>query len=200
MADSGCCTGQKETLTGGGSSATQFAVMGFAHFDDLEQAKGDRTFIRALDYLLAKKQKPDGKIPEDHGHQPITQGGLMTTTNTVIAMMKAHKDTGESRYKEAAERGLGWIASAPLESTQDEVFKLLALSRYGRPEQQAVVTQLVERLKKEQKPDGGWEEFRLEVPPRGRGSNAFATGQVLYAFKQAGVPVRRVSSPGGCDS
>jgi hypothetical protein len=185
----GLLHGQKETLTGGGSSATQFAVMGFAHFDDVEQAKGDKTFIRALDYLLAKKQKPDGEIPEDHGHPPITQGGLMTTTNTVTALMKAHKDTGETRYKEAAERGLGWIASAPLKSTQDEVFKLLALSRYGRPEQQAVVNQLVERLKKEQRADGGWAEY-VEEPPRGKGSNAFATGQVLYAFKQAGVPVQ----------
>jgi hypothetical protein len=188
-------TGQKETLTGGGSSATQFAVMAFAHFDEAERTKGDRTFIRALDYLLAKKQDPDGKILVDHVRYPIIQGALMTTTNTVIASMKAYKDTGESRYKEAAERGLGWIESARLGSTQDEVFKLVALSRYGRPDQQAVVTQSIERLKKEQRPDGGWEEFPgpQNYPysrPSGGGSNAFATGQVLYALKQAGVPVQ----------
>jgi hypothetical protein len=42
----------------------------------------------------------------------------------------------------------------------------------------------VETLAAEQQPDGGWKE-NAAAP----GSNAFATGQVLYAYKQAGVSI-----------
>jgi hypothetical protein len=45
-----------------------------------------------------------------------------------------------------------------------------------------------ERLLAEQQPDGGWKETRdMEA------SNAYATGQVLYAFKQAGVSVHSLA-------
>jgi len=90
--------------------------------------------------------------------------------------------------KQDAAAALGEAVGDPQQvavTTQDLVFKIFTLNRYGMPEQKRAAWQLVEALAAQQQPDGGWKEI-----PAMEGSNAFATGQVLYAFKQAGVSVR----------
>jgi hypothetical protein len=74
------------------------------------------------------------------------------------------------------------------------VFKIVAVNHYGTPEQKRTAWPLVEALAAQQDPDGGWKET-----PSMEGSNAFATGQVLYAFKQAGVSVRSEMFKRGVD-
>jgi hypothetical protein len=68
------------------------------------------------------------------------------------------------------------------------VFKILALARFDRDE--ALMERIVEQLIVEQHPSGGWREC---LDPSTKEANPFSTGQVLYAFKQAGVSIS--SSP-----
>jgi hypothetical protein len=63
-------------------TATQFAVLGMAHGDDLLKTRTPE-LVKAVDYLLSR-QAPDGEIPIDHHEPPIDQGSLMTTTNASI--------------------------------------------------------------------------------------------------------------------
>lgn len=163
-------------------TATQFAAMGMAY---VQGSGGKKTpqFLKAVDWLLTQ-QKESGEFDLDHEEPPIDQGELMTTSNAVVSLMQAFQETGQDKYKKAAERALNWIATAPTQSNQDKVMKVLALSQYGSGAQKQVAGEVVEQLKKEQAPDGGWKETE-----KMEGSNGYATGQVLYAFKKAGVSI-----------
>ncbi|PYR58197.1 MAG: hypothetical protein DMF85_11425 [Acidobacteria bacterium] len=69
--------------------------------------------------------------------------------------------------------------------------QLLALTRFGGPQARPSVQQIVENLILQQQPSGGWKECPTEN--FFNSANPFSTGQVLYAFKQAGVSIS--SSP-----
>ncbi len=173
--------------------STQFAAMGMAYWDDLARIKHNPTFLKSVDWLLAKQQ-PTGEMPNGSlgcGPLAVVEGPLMATANSFIAFERAFVETRDSRYKEAAERALTWIDAAQPKTTQDKVFKILALTRSGGRERKPAAQQVVEQLILEQHPSGGWRECEDALGTTG--PNAFSTGQVLYAFKQAGVSIS--SSP-----
>ncbi len=168
-------------------AATQFAAMGLAFFDRLAKTKEDNgTLLKAVHWLLGE-QAPTGEMPIDHNEPPIDQGSVMTTANSVVAFVHAFVVTGETRFRGAADRALAWITGIKAETTQDKAFKAMALARSGRPEHKNMADQVVEQLKAEQMGDGGSKETSA-MP----GSNAYATGQTLCAFKEAGVSVESV--------
>jgi len=164
-------------------TATQFAAMGLSYVDDFKGTKDDKPMLKSADWLLTA-QKEDGEMPIDHTEPPIDQGSIMTTANSVTAFDQAFKESGDKRFEQAKEKALSFLASAKEETTQDKVFKILTLSLYGRPDQKQGVGPIVEQLKREQRDDGGWAETKDM-----KGSNGYATGQVLYAFKKAGISV-----------
>jgi outer membrane protein OmpA-like peptidoglycan-associated protein len=164
------------------TTATQFAAMGLAFFDDATRNRSP-FLLKSCNWLIAKQQT-DGEISVDNNEPPIDQGSIMTTANTALALNQAFNETGDARYKQGYDRALTWVASAKPETTQDEVFKVLAVSALGNATQRKLLGALVDQLKSEQKSDGGWQETN-----NSKGSNAFATGQVLYAFKQAAVSI-----------
>lgn len=161
---------------------TQYAAMAMAYYDDLRD-QHDKKLVDSAKWLLTQ-QKPSGEIPLGHLEPPIDQGSLMSTANCAFAFLRAFDETGSERYAKAAVRAFAWIAKAKAETTQDQVFKILALSRSSNSQQKDLVPELVRRLKAEQSRDGGWKETSAV-----NGSNAFATGQVLYALKKAGEPI-----------
>ena len=164
--------------------ATLFAAMSFAYLDLMADTKRDPTLLKFADWLTAKQQ-PTGEVIPDLDEAPICQGSFMTTANAALAFMQAFAESGDSRYQTAGVKAIDFIAAAKPVTTQDEVFSILALSHFGNPQQQALVNGLIAHLKAEQGTTGGWNESR-ESP----GPNAFATGQVLYAFKESGVDTR----------
>ena len=168
---------------GGCNSPTAFGVMALAYADEHNGAKDDPALLKGLDWLLANRAK-DGSVPVDELEPPIVQGSFMTTANGLVALMRAHEVTRDPRYSTAAERALGWIVANQPETLQDRVFKTVALTRFGTPEMKLLVRPLLEQLATAQQPDGGWKEH-----PETKGSNALATGQVLYALKQGGASV-----------
>lgn len=163
-------------------TATQFGAMGFAAFNRVSETKSP-ALTKSATWLLSKQQKT-GEITSDHTEPPIDQGTFMTTANSVDAFIQAFSESRDNHFKQAAQKGMDWIVANKTQTTQDEVFKIIALSRFGNAEQKKGIPRLLQQLKSEQQPDGGWREVAAM-----QGSNAFATGQVLYAFKQAGVDV-----------
>jgi len=163
-------------------TATQFAAMGLSAGDRVSGGKSP-AMLKAINWLLPKQDKT-GALLADHNEPPIDQGALMTTVNSISAFQQGYAESGDARYKKAAQRALAWVAAEKPETTQDKVFKILALVRYGNAQQKRAAGAIVDDVKTEQKADGGWQENKTMA-----GSNAFATGQVLYALKQAGVSV-----------
>jgi hypothetical protein len=172
-------------------SATAFGAMGVTHAYEILGTEEDKKYpyvdrglqAEAANRLL-ESQREDGSQPVDELAPPIVQGSFMTTANALVALTWAAEHSADARYKASVERALAWIASHEPETTQDKIFKVIALMHYGTPDQKRSAWAVVETLAAEQEADGGWKE-----DTSAKGSNAFATGQVLYAFKQAGVSV-----------
>ena len=170
-----------------------FAAMAFAESADMSDGASDHPLFKAVDYLM-KIQKSDGSIPEEDPEPPIMQGAFIVTGNALVAFDWAASHSKDPKYRRAAQRALAWIGGNEPDTTQDAVFKIDAAYRYGSPEQKRTAWSVVEWLSAQQQADGGWKEV-----PSTDGSNAYATGQVLYAFKQAGVSVRSEMFKRGVD-
>jgi outer membrane protein OmpA-like peptidoglycan-associated protein len=162
---------------------TQFAAMGLAYYDEAAGTKTDSALRRYVRWLTGHV-KPTGEVQQDMEEPPIAQGSLMGTANAIVAYMETFAQTGDSQYKAAADRALAFIAVSKPVTTQDKVFKVIALSRYGTPDQRDLASKVIQQLQSEQDADGGWRENASL-----HASNAFATGQVLYALKEGGVSI-----------
>ena len=80
-------------------------------------------------------------------------------------------------------QGAAFLAQAEPETTQDHLYRIIGLVLSGNAGYENVIYEEVETLRAMQNPDGGWSE----IPELG--SSPYATGQVLYALRQAGVSV-----------
>lgn len=173
-------------------SATAFGAMGITHAMEVLGADEDRKypytelgFQAQISKVLVERQLKDGSMPVDEVNPPIVQGRFMTTANSVVALVRtAANNKADEKSARAAERALAWIAATGPETTQDKIFKIIALMQYGTPDQKRTAWSVVETLAAEQETDGGWKEHATSA-----GSNAIAAGMVLYAFKQAGVSI-----------
>jgi hypothetical protein len=173
-------------------SATAFGAMGVANamkilpdIDDKKYPYVDNGVTGENARRLISGQLEDGSMRVDEVAPPIVQGQFMTTGNAVVALKGAAARYENATFEQAAERGIAWIATHEPETTQDKIFKIITLMHYGTPDQKRLAWSVVESLAADQQPDGGWKE-NAATP----GSNAIATGQALYAFKQAGVSIQ----------
>jgi outer membrane protein OmpA-like peptidoglycan-associated protein len=164
-------------------SPTQYAAMGLAYFDQATELKNDPAFIKSVTWVAAHQQ-PSGAVKPDWDEPPIAQGQFMPTANALLAFKEAFADTSDARYDTAANNALAYIAKTKPDTTQDEVYKIVALAQFGTPEQRQLLPQIVRTLLSQQGRDGGWRENARQA-----GSNPLSTGEVLYALKQAGVSV-----------
>lgn len=185
-------------------TATSFGAMGTAYAADLLDLKADKALFGYHPYAkgllldsadsLVDRQEKDGAMPFDLPEPPIGQGQFMTTSNALVALTRAANNTDDSRYDRAIERALAWIASHEPATTQDKIYKIISLMHYGLPDQKRMAWSVVETLAAEQQTDGGWKEKTTA-----EGSSPFSTGQVLYAFKQAGVSIHGPMFRSGVD-
>ena len=89
-------------------------------------------------------------MPVDELAPPIVQGKFMTTANALVAIEWTAAHSEDTKYDVAAERALTWIASNEPETTQDKIFKTIALMHFGIPEQKRSAWSVVETLASEQ--------------------------------------------------
>jgi hypothetical protein len=172
-----------------------FGTMALARANELTGETKDPQLFKAVDYLMSQQVADGGINPEGSDEQPpIVQGPFMLNGNGLVGMSWAAAHSPEPKYRQAADRVLAWVATHEPQVTQDKIAKVVALMDSGNAEQKRSAWSVVERLVGEQQADGGWKET-----PQMDGSNAFATGQVLYAFKRAGVSVRSPSFQRGVD-
>lgn len=82
--------------------------------------------------------------------------------------------------KAARDKSLQWLAArTPEDDAQADALRLILWRRAGRPAEQSQA--LIKRILGRQKDDGGWSQTKE------RASDAFATGQAVYALIEAGV-------------
>ena len=87
---------------------------------------------------------------------------------------------GDDAAKAVRDKAVRWLAETKTDyDPQSIALRLVLWNRLGRPAKEA--EPLVKRIKERQNEDGGWSQTK------GMASDAWATGQALYALAQAGV-------------
>jgi hypothetical protein len=141
----------------------------------------------AVALLLASLQRPDGSwnIPVGAAggglRPPLGAGRGFNITAFAVRSLLAYTPPGRRGEAEARiARARHFFRTATPRDTQDEAFKLLGLiwSQASRTE----IADQADRVAALQRPDGGW----AQVPTMT--SDAYATGEALYALSTSGMP------------
>jgi hypothetical protein len=169
-----------DTDDAGEVSTSDFAAMGMAYTK--RTPVRDQAVTNAARWLLTI-QTDDGAVHGDDSRAPIEQGELMFTTNALKVWHEALALANNAEFQTAFAKGLAYIEGAETSTTQDKAFQILGLSWFGNTAQKSKARELAVKLQTLQQADGGW---LLEDEPQ-PASSCFATGQVLFALKTAGV-------------
>ncbi len=132
---------------------------------------------------LITSQEESGFFPNDHHDPPIDQGEVMATVNSLLCIERAWRITGDRKFRDSLEKGLAWLRGATVNTTQDRIFQLMGLSLLDKENSKSLIRQKRRDLLAQQHPDGGWSELPAME------SNAYATGEALYALKVTGMSV-----------
>jgi hypothetical protein len=104
-------------------------------------------------------------------------------TCTVLSMHGLDRYAAPDQRPDAAAalaRAREWLADAPTPNLEDKALRLWALHRFGA--EQKEIEQARATLRNAQRDDGGWAQNDRMA------SDAYATGQALYALTASGVP------------
>jgi ankyrin repeat protein len=161
---------------GGMPDALVYATMAMA----TQQMPSSRATDALVRYLAAK-QRAAGNWKGVGGTRAPMQDGDFSRTAMAIRALTVYGTPALAReYQTRVSRAAGWLSKQTPLTTEDRVMQLLGLlwaDAHSR-ERQTRVQELI-RL---QRQDGGWSQTPY------LGSDAYATGQVLYTLRELGVP------------
>jgi hypothetical protein len=102
-----------------------------------------------------------------------------TTVQATLALMPAAA-RGDALAKAVRDKGVQWLDHTKTDNDPQSIaLRLVLAKRLGRPAD--ALEPLIQHIEKRQNADGGWSQAK-DMP-----SDAWATGQALYALAQAGV-------------
>lgn len=132
----------------------------------------------AVDYLISQA-RPDGRFQAETGRIPLEGGDIHLTALAIraIQLYAAPAKTGQVNL--LVERTRKWLETSHPDQQQELAFKLLGLHWCGSSPQDREKTAAI--VLSRQNPDGGWSQ----IPTLG--SDAYATGQMLYALYESGA-------------
>ena len=129
---------------------------------------------------IARWQRDGHWITSDF--RPPHSSSVFTATATAIRSMQSYMPEELSAERDAAiRRARDWLVTATARSTEDAAFRVMGLAWSDAPAAQvgAAGRDLISR----QRRDGGWPQL-----PR-YASDAYSTGEALFALREAGVPI-----------
>ncbi|HWD39975.1 MAG TPA: ankyrin repeat domain-containing protein [Fimbriimonas sp.] len=132
----------------------------------------------AMAMVLAKQQMPNGSWSFSGPREPM-QSSTFTFTALTVRALKAYAPRSSGREVAGRiEKAKNWLLTNQPRNSEDRAFRLLGLKWCG------VITDRLagaaKAVRADQRPDGGW----CQLP--NMQSDAYATGQALYALHEAG--------------
>lgn len=142
----------------------------------------EREALRRLLQTVKSDQLDDGSWaawPETRPPMFEPADEVMTQLATLAAMSGVN--AGDATMKPIRDRGVEWLARHEKDpETQALALRLIILSQSGLPSDESK-NRLIKRIQDRQNPDGGWSQV-IDGE-----SDAWATGQTLFALAQAKV-------------
>ena len=135
-------------------------------------------YTDSLVHYLKLHQSPEGHWATTGNRPPLTYDAYITTAMVIKALKHYSPPTEKADTEKRLARAAAWLESAQPETTQERAFHLLGL-QWARGDETAI-KKSAHSLAKKQRADGGW----AQLPTMG--SDAYATGEALYALHLAG--------------
>jgi phosphoglycolate phosphatase-like HAD superfamily hydrolase len=151
--------------------------------------EGQRQSLMLVAEEIVKKQQADGswEFFATLRRPPVNESQTTDAAWIVLAL----GDAPES-HRAALKKATAWLDKAKADLHQDKALKVILAARSGKPRKEVQAT--IDELLALQRPDGGWSQTVPE--PK---SDAFATGQTLYALSLAGFTADRPEIKRGID-
>ena len=136
-------------------------------------------YTDAVVRFIKSLQAPEGNwFAPEHRRPPMSYGEFQTAALAVYSLKQYGPPAEKADTDKAIARAAAWLETAKPATTQDRAFHLLGLAwANAKP---AAITTAVKALAASQRSDGGWNQMPS------MGSDAYATGEALYALNTAG--------------
>jgi mono/diheme cytochrome c family protein len=135
--------------------------------------------VDAIVLHVAAMQRREGDWPNYGTTRPPLEDGSFAHTAMGIRSLQLYFIPGrKTEFDDRIARAAAWLRNASPRTTDDRVMQLLGIHWAGGKPPEERVKELIAL----ERPDGGWGQTR-DLP-----SDAYATGQALYALHEIGVP------------
>ena len=145
--------------------------------------EGQKQSLKLIAEEIVKKQQPDGswEFFATLRRPPINECQTTDAAWIVMALQGTTGPDAPESQRAALSRAVAWLKGAHRPDThQDKALRVILGVRSGRPREGLQST--IDELLALQRADGGWSQTVPELQ-----SDAFATGQTLYALALAGL-------------
>ena len=157
-----------------GAASTAWELVDFGMNDVPRNAYTDA----AVRFIMAM-QTPQGNWSANESRRPPMNAGDFQAAAVAVYAIKHYMPVGsEVTGGQAIARAVAWLEGASPKTTQDRAFQALALMWAGKGSESA--QRSARALLAMQRSDGGWSQLPA------MDSDAYATGQVLFALASAG--------------
>jgi hypothetical protein len=157
--------------------------------------EGQRQSLKLIAEEIIKKQRPDGswEFFATLRRPPINESQTSDAAWIIMALDGQTGPDASAPQRAALSKANAWLdAAKPSNLHQDKVLKVLLRTRSEKSRE--MIQPTIDELFALQRADGGWSQTVPE--PR---SDAFATGQTLYALSLAGYTANRPEIKRGID-
>lgn len=143
-----------------------------------EKYPADKYTDLAVDYIISQA-KTDGSFLAESFRVPLETGDIHLTA-MAIRSIQLYASASKKRHVDVmVSRTRLWLEQAQTDQQQELVFKLLGMHWCGSNNDQK--NKVAGKLMSRQNADGGWSQLTTLK------SDAYATGQVLYALYVSGI-------------